>query len=222
MKGLILKDLYFLKKQWHIIAILVVALVALNFISGLGVSLTQFITLFILSIFISYSMINSEIDNWEEYALTMPVSRREIVKSKYILTIIMMVIGLILGTTIGLITNFMANFSDIVEFTKIANLETKYIIVGLVGSIFVYSTIVYADLPLSFKDGGSKSKQKTYIFYFAIFIIYALVKKYTDFSLIKLIINYPLKISIVLSVLILIIFVISYILSVKFMDKKEY
>lgn len=101
MKGLLAKDFYMILKTnsllWYI-AIIVFYAIALNFPveSLLIISLLLVITTPITSI--SYD----ELSHWQQYSLTLPYSRKQIVSSKYIFTfLIELIFAIIAAVLIG-------------------------------------------------------------------------------------------------------------------------
>ncbi len=99
MTGLILKDIINLKKNVKIFAILAVLYGFMafttsdaNFFSSM---FTMLIAILTLSVY-SYD----ELAKWDVYALTMPVSREDIVRGKYIIMLLLTLLGALLGTAI--------------------------------------------------------------------------------------------------------------------------
>ena len=96
MIGLILKDIYNLKKQSKIYLIL---LVFYFFMGMANRSISMFGTM--LSVLAAMlpvtAMAYDEKNNWERYALTMPLSRKDMVLSRYILGLLFAFIAFIIS-----------------------------------------------------------------------------------------------------------------------------
>ncbi len=97
MKGLILKDFINLKKNVKIFAVLVVlygfmafTTSDVNFFSSM---FTMMIAILTLSVY-SYD----ELAKWDVYALTMPVSREGVVRGKYVIMLLLTLMGAVIGT----------------------------------------------------------------------------------------------------------------------------
>lgn len=83
MKGLLLKDLLNLKKQWVIVGALIIFYALLALQSGSGAMLGG--VLAVLAAMMPVTAFSfDEKAKWDKYALSMPVSRRDLVLSKYI------------------------------------------------------------------------------------------------------------------------------------------
>lgn len=104
MKGLIIKDLYNLRKQlvlYIIIGVIysVIGVVAKD--SG-GSSFIGLILIFSAMLPIT-AVSYDERAKWDKYGLTMPVSRRETVAAKYLLGVILTAAGALLSFAVGLL-----------------------------------------------------------------------------------------------------------------------
>lgn len=102
MKGLLVKDILNLKqvgRVWLLIAALWIALgIAERSSAYIGGMLIMLVIMLPFS-----SMAYDEASKWDRYALTMPISRRDIVLSKYILMLICAVISAALTLLCGLL-----------------------------------------------------------------------------------------------------------------------
>ncbi|WP_340008936.1 ABC-2 transporter permease [Paenibacillus sp. FSL K6-0276] len=141
MKGLLLKDLLNLKKQGKMYLILVgfylVFSIAMNntsFFGGMVCILSAMLPVTALSY--------DERAKWDKFALTMPVSRRDMVTSKYVLGLSFSLLGVIIF--------FLCNLLTKVELSL--NLTTSLVFLGL--GILVLSLT----LPILFKFGVEKGR----------------------------------------------------------------
>jgi len=96
MTGLIIKDLLNLRKN----AVMLVIFVGLFFVFGAitqsGITFgTVAATMFTLQVLTAMSF--DERAGWEKYALTMPVSRKDLVVSKYVLGILLSLVGFVIN-----------------------------------------------------------------------------------------------------------------------------
>ncbi|AGC67807.1 hypothetical protein Cst_c08050 [Thermoclostridium stercorarium subsp. stercorarium DSM 8532] len=155
MKGLILKDLYNLKKQNKIILILVIFYLIISLTSN-DPSFFGGILTFLMVMLVINSIAYDEKSKWESYALTMPVSRSDLVLSKYILGVLLLLVA------------FAANF--VFRLATGANLaETLAVcVVTLLAGLFAVLLI----LPFLFKFGVEKGR---YIIILIFFILTMLV-----------------------------------------------
>lgn len=120
MKGLILKDFYTMRQQLKIYLVIMAFWLFLAFqdnnASFFG-GLTSFFAVMIPISAIAYD----EQANWDKYALTMPVSRAQMVLSKYVLTFICILICsiLTLATSIMISKNVTESIMTTIIFMSI-------------------------------------------------------------------------------------------------------
>lgn len=122
MKGLIIKDILNLRKQIKIVLFIIffyVVFFSIGFnsedsntqpsiISGLIIFLN--VTTFIASF--SYD----EYSKWDKYAASLPITRKSIVLSKYILSLLFVVLGVIISTIYACILIITKNNINMLEF----------------------------------------------------------------------------------------------------------
>lgn len=121
MAGLILKDLMSIQRQIKSQAIM------LTFFLFISIFMQQALMLFTIIIFIvTFQTITAltfdEQSNWDKYANTLPISKGDIVLSKYILSILLMLIGLIFALPIVFIIHRFTNNWESAEFFLTFNL----------------------------------------------------------------------------------------------------
>ena len=101
MRGLLMKDFYSLKKIKNMYLILTGILVAFCFFRGLH----NFIVLVPILIFSTTITTTFSMDKnvkWDKLAVPAPLDKNEIVKSKYILLLLITVIGIVTGVVLSL------------------------------------------------------------------------------------------------------------------------
>ena len=147
MKGLIIKDFLNLKRQAKIIGVIVVFYFLLSMTSK-DSNMFGTMILFLFAMMPVTAISYDERANWDKYGLTMPVSRADMIISKYIL-------GLILSTLV-LILNF------IVQLLLGTKMNTENIM--SIFSIFCLSIIFFSVLlPIMFKFGVEKGRTVMYL-----------------------------------------------------------
>lgn len=141
MKGLMLKDLLNLKKQGLFFLLFIIFY---GFFSIIAKNYTLFggiITLFGVMIPIT-AISYDEKAKWDKYALTMPVSRNDIVLSKYILCLSLCILSGILNIALFIFVN------NNIKETLITTLA--FMSIGI-----IYFSLI---LPLAFKLGMEKGR----------------------------------------------------------------
>mgnify|MGYP000880602443 CR=1 FL=1 len=146
MTGLILKDIINLKKY---IKQLGLVLVAFTFI-GISLKSPSYI-IFMMILFTTMmtvtSMAYDESTKWDKYALTMPISRKDLAKSKYVLLVIFALSGGIISLILGFIISKVTGVGDYKELLLTS------------GSVSLVSLVLVGILlPIIFKLGTEKAR----------------------------------------------------------------
>jgi len=203
MKGLILKDFINLKKQSKVIGVLVVFYFLLS-ITTKNNSMFGAMMLILFAMMPITAISYDEKANWDKYGLTMPVSRTEMVLSKYIL-------GLILST-FALVLNFIV---QILMGTEM-NTENITIIFVIFGVSIIFISLL---LPIMFKFGVEKGRM---------LMILVLMLPTIIIMLLPEIFKTPppeemiIKVLYALPFIIVIIYVLSIFISINIYNKKEF
>lgn len=144
MKGLLIKDFLLLKKTGRIFAMLL----------GLYLIMTIFMNtdmgplmVFLCGMLSISTFAYDEQAKWDSYALTMPVSKRDLVLSKYVIAIILCFIGAVAGAILSVASSLDAPF---INWTGI--LMTSGI--ALCAS-YLFNSLA---LPLLYKFGAEKTR----------------------------------------------------------------
>lgn len=212
MKGLIVKDFTYIKNYWktYLLAIIlgIIPTALINYDPNFMLIISMLI-IFIISInTFSFDKEN----NWNKYALTMPVSRRDIVRAKYMLNII----GLLLGSILGFLLTLIGNF-----FYKI-DLDFNSFINILIISMAFFLILSAIDLPTLFKWGTNKGKIVLMIVLFTLIaIIFQIIEKAYNYILNISSID-TIKLNLLIILISILIYFISYKISLYIMSKKEY
>lgn len=150
IKGLIIKDILQLKnyKKTLIVFILIFTLTSISGTDGTGNMLAIMLTLG-FGMFSMASFNYDELNKADRYILTFPLTKRQVVLSKYILVIGSTIIGSILGTILGFIVTFAIN-------KQVSNIE-ELILAGL-GGIFGIGLIEAIQIPCVYKWGAEKGR----------------------------------------------------------------
>ena len=203
MKGLIIKDILMIKNNIKLLSIAFLVWLILS--STQNNDMTFALPFLAIMIFIS-TFSYDDYNNWNAYAITLPNGRKNVVKSKYIASIILtVVIALICGV-----------ISYIFYKTKMLNL-IQQLSGSLVGVIIVISLLY----PIMFKYGSEKGRIITMLLVIGTVCISGLISKIINIpeKYINIFNNYETVFLVIISIMCLI---ISYIISKKIYLKKEY
>lgn len=203
MMGLILKDLYNLKKQSKFYFILLVFYfligMANNSISMFGTMLCVLAAMLPVT-----AMAYDEKNNWDRYALTMPLSRKDMVLSRYILGLIFSFIA------------FMISIASSFFLIKDSFVESITMNLGALSFVWILMSIIF---PIIFKFGIEKGRILLMMILFAPSMIVLFLSNYgiqlPDEETIKPYLYY-------LPIVIIIIFILSLFISISIYNKKEF
>jgi len=207
MIGLILKDLFGLKKQGKILLFIVVFYIIYS-ISLKSISMLGGMGLIMCALMPITSMSYDEFCKWDRYALSMPVTRKTIVLSKYILGIIFELLGIIVIAPISIL---------IVKITGEMKVdEAMLMLIAISGVGITFLSFVF---PIMFKFGVEKGRMLMMIVIFAPTLLVFLLPKFN----IKIPSEQTLKHLIyVLPFVVIAILLVSIQLSIKMYEKKEF
>lgn len=209
MIGLLLKDFYTLRQYGKTMLFMLVFFAVIS--AGLDNPATFFEGMFILmSMMVTITSFSYDaLAKWDRYALSLPITRKEIVAGKYLLSFILCLISAILSFLISLIV---LKVSPVEGFGMSEHLFATG---AIISAAFFFSGIL---LPLIFQFGVEKSR----IFLLAIFA----APTAAVIALDKTGMQMPTEASFIafaklLPFLIIIFYLLSYLLSVRIYSSKE-
>lgn len=154
MLGLVKKDLLMIKGNMRqVILFLVVFLILAFQENNIIVIVPVFVSMMVFITTFSYD----EYNKWDAYAISLPVSRKNIVKAKYVASIILWAIALLVTVVI---TGIMRLFEQNLNYFEMFGM-----ILGCVFSIVLLEAIMF---PLIFKFGVEKGRIGLFVGVFAI------------------------------------------------------
>jgi len=207
MKALIIKDILNLKGQYKMIFGILVFYAVLSLSSSDANFLFGMISI-ILTMLTITSISYDERSKWDKYALTMPISRQDIVISKYLLGLILALVALALNLI------FVVLLGDLPVKESIA---TSFALFGI--SLLFLSFM----LPALFKYGVEKGRFIMLLIFFVPTAIVIIASKLDIIEMISDIIsNIPFsQVILVLIILLMIIVAISIMASIRIYKNKE-
>ena len=209
MVGLIKKDLLMIKSNLKMVLIMLVVFFIMALQGEFDIS---FVPPFIVVMLFMSTFSYDEFNKWDAYSVTLPNGRKNVVKSKYvaslILTIVTIILTIILNSLVGLINNNL-------EFDKFIST-----IMGCVFGVILIQSIMY---PFIFKYGMEKGRIGLFVISFAIVGIIGLLS-----SVLK--INIPTNVVtffdnywfVIIPLISIVLLLISYKISEKIYLKKEF
>ena len=210
MLGLIKKDFLLIKANSKSMVIIFIVYLMLAFQGIFDV--TFIVPLIGIMLFIS-TFSYDDFNNWNSYAVTLPNGRKNVVRAKYIASIILTIIlgAVALAISIG------------IGYAKTNNINLEEILSSLMGTILSNVIIISLLYPIVFKFGATNGRIILFAVVFGIAGIGALIAQFVDMTFIIDIINgldsYSLIAIPIISVILL---GISYLISNKIYQNKEF
>lgn len=207
MKGLLLKDLFTLRKQGKVY-LLLLAFYLFYTILTKNVSMMSSMIAMLCAIAPITTLAYDENCKWDRYALSMPISRKMIVLSKYVFGLLLILISMAIVAPLSMM---------VVTYTREMELKPAMMIVLAVNGIAVLFLSIL--LPLLFKFGVEKGRLLMFVIFF---IPMAFVYIYKKINL-----GLPSKETFELlgylsPVFLIIIVLISIVISIRIYEKKEF
>ena len=210
MLGLIKKDFLIIKANLKSMVITFIVYLMLAFQGTFDV--TFIFPIIGIMLFIS-TFSYDDFNNWNSYAVTLPDGRRNVVRAKYIASIILTVVLGIIALAIGIG----------ISYIKTNAINLNEIISSLMGTALSSITIISLLYPIVFKFGATNGKIILFAVVFGIGGIVALVSNFIDMTsvinMINGLDNYSLIAIPIISVILL---GISYLISNKIYQNKEF
>lgn len=214
MKGLIKKDILFLRGYMKSFALVLVVFIVFSFYND-HFSVAFFLPFIAVMMSIA-SFSYDDYNKWDAYAISLPVSKKQIVASKYLFTGFVIVIGSILGIAISLsVSAFKGTPIVVQEFMM-------QVLGGMIGIALVIA-IIY---PFLFKFGVEKGRILFFVFLFGGSLLIGSLAAYLKSQHIQLAPNLFDQIKPLLSyltgIIMLLLLAISYLISSRIYAKKEF
>lgn len=216
MKGLIIKDLLLTRSYLKNLLFLMVAFALIGISTGNVIAFyIPFIAIMICMSTFSYD----EYNKWNSYLLTMPIKKKNVVKAKYLFTILIVFFATILGIILSIFISLVKDTFVLSNFLNTVGISSFYGIIGL----FIFVSLIY---PLLYKFGSEKGR--IYVMGLIAFIVMIMlvisslsnsIGIHIPDSFISFIKNNIIYLSAIMTV---VLYFISYFISVRIYSKKEF
>lgn len=210
MLGLIKKD--FLLMKSNIKSMIIIFIVYLILASQNTFDATSVVPIMGIMLFIS-TFSYDDFNNWNSYAITLPDGRKNVVKAKYIASIILIVILGILSLCISIGINY----------ARTNTVSLSQIIPSLMGSLLSSSIVVSLLYPVVFKFGATNARIILFAVVFGIMGVITIISKSVDITFIINMINSLDNYSfIIIPMMFVTLLSISYLISTNIYKNKEF
>lgn len=210
MLGLIKKDFLLIKANSKSMVIIFIVYLMLAFQGIFDV--TFIVPLIGIMLFIS-TFSYDDFNNWNSYAVTLPNGRKNVVRAKYIASIILTAILGVAALTIGVG----------ISYIKTNSINLDEIMSSLMGTILSSVIIISLLYPIVFKFGATNGRIILFAVVFGVAGIGALIAKFVDMTFIINMINGLDSYSLIaIPIISIILLGISYLISNKIYQSKEF
>ena len=222
IKGLLKKDLYNLS-TYKASLIIVILFCGIAIIGTEAVTFGPMIICSIIGMISLSTFSYDEISKSNKYILTLPTSRKEIVKEKFILAIGSTILGGILGL---LLTIIVINVMNYLRPENIINIDYESLIITTIGGMWGTALIQSIQIPSIYKWGAEKGRIQMFILLFVLIVIVlgiAFLLMKANFNInVEMIESFMNKYGLILlAFLMIIMYYISYRISYKIYKNKE-
>ena len=210
MLGLIKKDFLLIKANSKQMVIIFIVYLMLAFQGTFDA--TFIVPLIGIMLFIS-TFSYDDFNNWNSYAVTLPDGRKNVVRAKYIASIILTIILAAVALVIGIG----------ISYTKTNSINLNEIISSLMGTMLSSVIIISLLYPIVFKFGATNGRIILFAVVFGIAGIGALIAQFVDTTPIINMINRLDSYSLIaIPIISAILLGISYLISNKIYQNKEF
>ena len=217
MKGLIIKDLCVIKNQMKTLLLVLAFFIIFSIINEDATFILFLVPFYMIMILIT-TFNYDEFNKWDSFCNSLPLSRKEIVKSKYILFNATSLIVLILGIIASLIIPIF-----------IENITFESIFASIIGVAFGICLVISLLIPFYYKFGSQKGRIMLFLCIVILALLIGAITSLDIFNNIELmnLINNLNNLSLGMFALLLIIvtviiMTISYYISIKIYSNKEF
>lgn len=209
MIGLIKKDLLMIKSNLKLVGIIFVVFFIMALQGEVDISFVP--ALISVMLFMS-TFSYDEYNKWDAYAITLPNGRKNVVKSKYIATLILIVSAIIITIILNLLVGMINHQLDYEEVFST--------MLGCCFGIMLIQAIVY---PFIFKYGIEKGRIGLFVGTFGVVAIIGLLSKVVDITIPSMLISFLDQYwFLIIPIVLIIILCVSYKISEQIYFKKEF
>ncbi len=212
MLGLIKKDFLLIKSNSNL-KIIIIMFIIYIMMAFQGMFEVTFIVPLIGIIMFITTFSYDDFNNWNSYAVTLPNGRKNVVKAKYIASIILIIM-------LGILSLVISMGIDYVKTNSINLAESTSALIETILSTIIIISFLY---PIVFKFGATNGRIILFIVVFTVVGIVTLITKFVDMTTVINAINeldkYPY---IAIPIICVILLSISYLISNKIYQSKEF
>ncbi len=209
MKALLIKDLYMLQKQLKSIVMLTLLFVFISFVLNQGLFLIS-MALVMGTLQVTTAFTFEEMCNWNRFARSLPIKKQTLIASKYILSLALTAGMIVLVTPILFLVN---NGDAVIPTNELFALIAVSLTLGLIITAFI--------IPIYIHFGATKGRIILFAATFILFFSLGMFKDIVQFPTIETW-NKLLTASYYAPLFALMLLLLSFIISIKLYNKKQF
>lgn len=219
IKGLIIKDFQTIKSYKTTVLFMIILFAACAFLND------NFITFFPIFMPLCFEMLGissfsyDNLAKTDKYVCTFPVSKKEIVKARYIYILLATIIGTLLGLILVFIANMIKTSSPL-DKEFLSNVLAT-IVGGFLGMIFLQTF----QIPIMYKYGAEKGRIiqmiMIVVFMLGISLITTAIMNFLGITIDKFIVMLKDYLIAIIGIVIVMLYIFSFLISCKIYEKKE-
>ncbi|BDH61193.1 hypothetical protein MTP04_13230 [Lysinibacillus sp. PLM2] len=206
MRALLIKDLLILSKQFKLMFLIFIFFIILSFMTEMGMVIIV-MALIYSALQVSTTFSFEEMSQWNKFVNTLPIERKTIVQSKFILGILLTIATLIILSPIVYFS------SEVIHLLSFKELFSAFVLILSTSLIYLSITI-----PIYIKFGMQTGK----FVIFAIVFIPVFSTGFVQYFIREIGVNQLMQYMKLLPIASLVLLVLSYFVSVKWYEKKQY
>lgn len=146
MKGLMIKDFLVLKSYARTLVMILALYVAIAYLSKSAETMSGILAV-VCALMVNSTFAYDDAAKWNHYAFTLPVSRRQMVRARYLVAIVMCLVGVLVGTLVTLAASLAQGAAPGLDF------------LGFMGSMALGGLLCSSlTMPLLYKFGMEKAR----------------------------------------------------------------
>lgn len=219
IKGLIVKDFQTIKSYKTTILFIIILFIVCSFLNN---DLINFLPIFMPLCFGMIAISSFSYDNLaktDRYMLTFPITKKDIVKARYIYILLFTLFGSLLGLVLSILIQCI-KAGDMIDKEILSNT-----LVTIFGSLSAMMFLQTFQIPIMYKFGAEKGRIIQMIMIVALMIgislIVTILMKFFNISLDSFIIMLKNYLIAILGISVIVLYILSFVISYKIYDKKE-
>lgn len=165
MRGLLLKDLYSLGNYKYPLLIMVAVVAMMSFTSSVGVTFIPTMLMVFLMMLAVTVFSFDDASNWNRFAISLPLSPRQIVGARYIFALLLLGAGVVISVAVATVYGLVMGDMGVVP-------TTLGVVAGMLPALVLYNVVIF---PIVYKFGAEKGRYIFILLFMGLFLLFFLI-----------------------------------------------